>query len=77
MKKIGFIGLGNMGARMVTNLLNTNYEVIDDKYIVAYKSVRKDNRSVYRPQLYLYEVGKEYTSRCNYNIIKIMIFTSF
>ena len=28
MKKIGFIGLGNMGARMVTNLLNANYEVI-------------------------------------------------
>ena len=28
MTKIGFIGLGNMGARMVTNLLNSNYEVI-------------------------------------------------
>ena len=28
MKKIGFIGLGNMGAKMVTNLLNANYEVI-------------------------------------------------
>tara|TARA_B100000242_G_scaffold11476_1_gene7286 strand:+ start:3783 stop:4655 length:873 start_codon:yes stop_codon:yes gene_type:complete len=28
MKKIGFVGLGNMGARMVTNLLNANYEVI-------------------------------------------------
>tara|TARA_A100001015_G_C14956700_1_gene699085 strand:- start:10 stop:882 length:873 start_codon:yes stop_codon:yes gene_type:complete len=28
MIKIGFIGLGNMGARMVTNLLQTNYEVI-------------------------------------------------
>ena len=27
MKKIGFIGLGNMGAKMVTNLLNANYEV--------------------------------------------------
>ncbi len=27
MKKIGFIGLGNMGARMVKNLLNANYEV--------------------------------------------------
>jgi 3-hydroxyisobutyrate dehydrogenase len=27
LKKIGFIGLGNMGARMVTNLLNANYEV--------------------------------------------------
>ena len=28
MKKVGFVGLGNMGARMVTNLLKANYEVI-------------------------------------------------
>ena len=28
MKKIGFIGLGNMGAKMVTHLLKANYEVI-------------------------------------------------
>ena len=28
MKRIGFVGLGNMGARMVTNLLNADYEVI-------------------------------------------------
>ena len=28
MKKIGFIGLGNMGEKMVTNLLKANYEVI-------------------------------------------------
>ena len=28
MEKIGFIGLGNMGARMVSNLLDTKYEVI-------------------------------------------------
>ena len=28
MKKVGFIGLGNMGAKMVTHLLKTNYEVI-------------------------------------------------
>ena len=28
MKKVGFIGLGNMGARMSTLLLETNYEVI-------------------------------------------------
>ena len=28
MKKVGFIGLGNMGARMATNLLKANYEVI-------------------------------------------------
>ena len=28
MKKIGFIGLGNMGSKMVTNLIKANYEVI-------------------------------------------------
>ena len=28
MKKIGFIGLGNMGSKMVINLLRANYEVI-------------------------------------------------
>ena len=37
MTKIGFIGLGNMGARMTTNLLNANYEVvgydINEKFI--------------------------------------------
>ena len=37
MKKIGFIGLGNMGAKMVTHLLKANYEVkgydINEKFI--------------------------------------------
>ena len=28
MKKIGFIGLGNMGAKMVANLLKANYKVV-------------------------------------------------
>jgi len=28
MKKVGFIGLGNMGSKMVVNLLNTNHEVV-------------------------------------------------
>ena len=28
MKKIGFIGLGNMGSKMVINLLKSNYEVV-------------------------------------------------
>jgi hypothetical protein len=49
---------------------NTDYEIVDNKYIIAYKSVRKDNRSVYFPAKYKYEVGKEYTSNCNYNINK-------
>ena len=37
MKKIGFIGLGNMGSKMVINLLKANYEVvgydINEKFI--------------------------------------------
>ena len=37
MKKIGFIGLGNMGAKMVINLLKANYEVIG--YDVDKKSI--------------------------------------
>ena len=37
MKKIGFIGLGNMGTKMVVNLLKANYEVIG--YDVDKKSV--------------------------------------
>ena len=37
MNKIGFIGLGNMGAKMAMNLLNANYEVIG--YDVDIKSV--------------------------------------
>ena len=28
MKRIGFIGLGNMGSKMVKNLLQANYEVV-------------------------------------------------
>ena len=28
MKKIGFVGLGNMGSKMVINLLKANYQVI-------------------------------------------------
>ena len=28
MKKIGFIGLGNMGSKMASNLLKANYEVV-------------------------------------------------
>jgi 3-hydroxyisobutyrate dehydrogenase len=37
MKKIGFVGLGNMGAKMVINLLKANYEVIG--YDVNTKSI--------------------------------------
>jgi 3-hydroxyisobutyrate dehydrogenase len=37
MKKIGFIGLGNMGAKMVVNLLKANYKVIG--YDIDKKSI--------------------------------------
>jgi len=43
--------------------INT-YEVIDNDYIIAYKSVRDDYYSVYNFQ-YLYEVGKTYESHCD------------
>ena len=45
---------------------NTNYEVVDDKYIIAYKSVRSDNYSVYNFQ-YKYEVGKTHAAHCDCN----------
>ena len=42
---------------------NTSYEIVDDS-IIAYKSVRSDNYSIYNFQ-YLYEVGKIYESHCD------------
>ena len=47
---------------------NTNYEIIDNNYIIAYKSVRKDYKSVYFPAKYKYEIGKTYESNCDCNI---------
>jgi len=46
---------------------NTNYEVVGNDYIIAYKSVREDYYSVYNFQ-YKYEIGKTYTSHCNCNL---------
>jgi hypothetical protein len=37
---------------------NTDYEIVDDNHVIAYKSVRSDNRSVYFPTKYKYEVGQ-------------------
>ena len=45
---------------------NTEYKIIDNKYIIAYKSTRYDGYSVYNFQ-YKYEVGKTYESSCNPN----------
>ena len=46
---------------------HTNYEVIDNKYIIAYKGIRSDNYSKFNFQ-YKYEVGKTYESHCDCNI---------
>ena len=43
------------------------YEIIDNKYIIAYKGIRSDNYSKYNFQ-YLYEIGKEYESNCDCHI---------
>ncbi|HUU86516.1 MAG TPA: hypothetical protein VMX17_02035, partial [Candidatus Glassbacteria bacterium] len=46
---------------------NTNYEVVDNQYIVAYKSTRIDGSSVFNCQ-YTYKIGNTYESHCNCNI---------
>jgi hypothetical protein len=46
---------------------HTNYEIIDNEYIIAYKSVRSDGYSLYNFQ-YFYEVGKEYEAHCDCNL---------
>jgi hypothetical protein len=46
---------------------NTDYEVVDNKYIIAYKGIRRDNYSKFNFQ-YKYEVGKIYESHCDCNI---------
>ena len=40
------------------------YEIIDNDYIIAYKSVRDDYYSVFNFQ-YFYEVGKTYEAHCD------------
>ena len=40
------------------------YEIVDNKYIIAYKSCRSDGYSKYNFQ-YKYEMGNEYTSHCD------------
>ena len=44
----------------------TNYEIIDDEYIMAYKSVRSDRYSVFNFQ-YQYLDGKTYSAHCDCN----------
>jgi len=46
---------------------NTNYEVIGNQYIIAYKSTRIDGTSLFNFQ-YNYQVGNIYESHCDCNI---------
>jgi len=45
---------------------NTDYEVVSDEWIYAFKSVKRNNASVYKPGQ-LYEVGKTYKAHCDCN----------
>ena len=45
---------------------NTDYKIIDNKYIIAYKTTRANGYSVINFQL-KYEVGKTYESNCDTN----------
>jgi len=46
---------------------HTDYEVVNDKYIIAYKSCRSNGYSKFNFQ-YRYEVGKTYESHCDCNL---------
>jgi len=46
---------------------NGIYEIVDDNYIIAYKSTRIDGHSTYNFQ-YQYEVNKTYEAHCDCNV---------
>ena len=46
---------------------NTQYEVIENEYILAYKTVKNNYCSVFK-QDFFYEVGKTYVSHCDCNL---------
>lgn len=46
---------------------NTSYEIIDDEYLLAYKSTRFNGYSTYNFR-YQYKVGETYESNCDYNL---------
>jgi hypothetical protein len=52
---------------------NTNYEVLNDKYIIAYKSVQYNYYSTFNFQ-YKYEVGKTYQSHCDCDLTNKLSF---
>ena len=46
---------------------NTNYEIVDNEYVIAYKSTKIDGSSVFKRGI-TYKVGKTYSSNCDCNI---------
>ena len=47
---------------------NTNlYEIVDEVYVIAYKSIRNDNYSFFNFQ-YCYEIGRIYEAHCDCNL---------
>ena len=40
------------------------YEIVNDEYIIAYKAVKSNNSSVYKPAI-VYSVGNVYKAHCN------------
>jgi hypothetical protein len=46
----------------------TNYEIIDDSYIVAYKAIQQNNYSFFNYK-YKYLVGNSYESSCDCNLV--------
>ena len=43
------------------------YEIINNEFVIAYKSVRDDYRSVHKSNFYKYEINKFYESHCDCN----------
>ena len=54
-------------AYVKNNKLDQVYELLDNKFIIAYKSIRSNNYSVFNFQ-YKYEVGGTYQAHCDCNI---------
>jgi hypothetical protein len=51
----------------------TNYEIIDNSYIIAYKAIRSDNYSIFNFQ-YRYLPGNSYKSHCDCNLDELNSF---
>ena len=66
--KVSLIGAGNIGGTIAHTLsFKDIYEIVNDEYIIAYKSTRIDGYSTFNFQ-YQYEVGKTYESHADGNL---------